>query len=138
MQLSPEQFINLSDIATVFLSNNTPVSDVIDTQMMGKRLKKARERKGLTLKELASQTGLIWSHIHGLEKGRNIPSLKTLAKITTALGTTPDVILAKNLPTSKTFLYEEFMEKFQQLSKPEQQIMAKIIAFQIDELESEK
>ncbi|AZO93322.1 cupin domain-containing protein [Halocella sp. SP3-1] len=50
---------------------------------VGKRLRKERIKYGLSLNELAEETGLSSSFLSLLENGKTIPSLKVLDKLTT-------------------------------------------------------
>jgi transcriptional regulator with XRE-family HTH domain len=55
---------------------------------LGRRLKHVRTLKGLTLKQLADAAACSESMLSKIENGRNNPSVTTLHKIATALGTT--------------------------------------------------
>lgn len=55
---------------------------------LGKKIKETRKLKGHTQEELAEMVGLSPNFIGYLERGRQVPSLKTLGKIATALGVT--------------------------------------------------
>lgn len=56
------------------------------TQPVGERLRELRVGRRLTLKEVASRAGLSESFVSQLERGRTGTSLKTLQRLTTALG----------------------------------------------------
>lgn len=51
-------------------------------------LKALRTSNGWTLKQLSERTGLSVSYLSDLERGRTLPSIDTLDKVLTALGTT--------------------------------------------------
>ena len=51
----------------------------------GERLKKLREAKGLTTRELAHSADIAYSQVWTLESGQGDPSLTTLLAIATAL-----------------------------------------------------
>ncbi|MBO8169311.1 MAG: helix-turn-helix transcriptional regulator [Thermoanaerobacteraceae bacterium] len=53
--------------------------------MLGKRIREARERKGLKQVDLAKLTGLANSTICDIEKDRIKPSIDSLAKIAEAM-----------------------------------------------------
>ncbi len=55
--------------------------------IVGKRLKKFRELKGISLEEIAKRTGLSLSFLEEMEKGTIFPSLGPILKISRALGT---------------------------------------------------
>ena len=52
---------------------------------LGERLREERRRRGLTLNQLAQQTGVTTGFLSQLERGKNSPSLLTLWRITDAL-----------------------------------------------------
>lgn len=51
-------------------------------------VKALRKTNELTIKQLAERTGLSISYISDIERGRTLPSIDTLDKLLTALGTT--------------------------------------------------
>lgn len=55
---------------------------------LGKKIRETRKLKGYTQEELAEMVELSPNFIGYLERGKQIPSLKTLDKIATALGVT--------------------------------------------------
>lgn len=65
----------------------------MDTKYIGRRIKAARERKGLTQEQLAEMVDLSPMHISVLERGAKPPKLETLINIANALGVTADVLL---------------------------------------------
>jgi transcriptional regulator with XRE-family HTH domain len=54
----------------------------------GERIRKLRRAKGWRQIDLAEQSGVHEVHISDLERGTREPGLRTLSKITLALGTT--------------------------------------------------
>lgn len=63
------------------------------TEAVGKKIKKAREEKGISQEELAYRTGLYRTYIGHLENARYSPSAFVLYKISKALGVPPGDIL---------------------------------------------
>jgi transcriptional regulator with XRE-family HTH domain len=53
--------------------------------LIGQRLRRLREQKGLSRQEVENRTGLLRVYISRIENGRTIPSLKTLERLATAL-----------------------------------------------------
>ena len=127
VKLTSNEFVCLNSILEVLTQNNEEKIGTINTQIMGKRLRKARNKKGITLRNMARQTKLTWGYLQNLEKGKSIPSLKTLQKLTTCLEISPDYLFANELPTSKNLLYEEFLESFSKRTKEKQQIAKNFI-----------
>ncbi len=53
--------------------------------LIGRRVKEARLKLGLTQERLASRANLHYSYVGQVERGNKVPSLKTLSKIARAL-----------------------------------------------------
>jgi transcriptional regulator with XRE-family HTH domain len=62
-------------------------------QPLGKRLMKLRREKGLTLKNLANETGLNSSYISRVEKGEVIPPVAVLLQLSRALEVDSSLLL---------------------------------------------
>ncbi len=63
--------------------------------MLGERIKKLRESKGLTQKELANQLGLTDGAIGFYEVGKRNPPLDTLNKLADFFGVSIDYLLGR-------------------------------------------
>ena len=61
--------------------------------MLGERLRIFRERRGLTLQEVASRSGLSRSYISEIENGKKQPSLKTLEALAGALNVALEALM---------------------------------------------
>jgi transcriptional regulator with XRE-family HTH domain len=59
---------------------------------VGPAIRALRERADLSQEELAGRAGLDRTYVSGIERGRRNPSVKSLQRITDALGTTLDVL----------------------------------------------
>lgn len=57
-----------------------------DNTTIADRLKEAREKKGITLRELSELTGINTSNISRIERGEVSPNLDTLQNLCKALG----------------------------------------------------
>jgi len=55
-------------------------------KVVGRNVKRARERKGLTQERLAEISGFSQQYISGLEQGRRNPTVVTLYELARALG----------------------------------------------------
>lgn len=53
---------------------------------VGEKIKQARERAGLTKKELAERLGVVYQTVSRFETGTRMPKIQMLKKISTALG----------------------------------------------------
>jgi transcriptional regulator with XRE-family HTH domain len=62
---------------------------------IGARLRNQRRNTGMTLAKLAEHSGVSVSYLSAVEKGVNLPSLQTLARIAEALGVTIPAVLAE-------------------------------------------
>lgn len=59
------------------------------TKVLGERIKKRREALGLSQEALADQTGVHWTFLGQVERGRRNLSLHNLLKIAAGLGVDP-------------------------------------------------
>jgi transcriptional regulator with XRE-family HTH domain len=62
---------------------------MLDKAELGKRIKKVRESKHLTLKNIEATAGISATHISEIERGKTSPTLGALMKISKALGKDP-------------------------------------------------
>lgn len=65
----------------------------MNTHAVGKRIKAAREAKGLTQEKLATLVGLILTHINVIERGLKIPNLDPFIASANALDISTDSLL---------------------------------------------
>lgn len=65
--------------------------------ILGLKLRRARQAKGLSLAELGQRTGLSVSYLNEIEKGRKYPKAEKLAALAGALGTTFDQLVSLKL-----------------------------------------
>ncbi|WP_427340509.1 helix-turn-helix domain-containing protein [Caloranaerobacter sp. DY30410] len=63
--------------------------------MVGKRIKKLRKERGLSLKELSKKTDISISFLSDIENGRSNPSLERLKDIARGLNTTVSYLLGE-------------------------------------------
>jgi transcriptional regulator with XRE-family HTH domain len=62
---------------------------MLDKSKLGKRIKKAREDKHLTLKNVEAVAGVSATHVSEIERGKTSPTLGALVRIAEALGRDP-------------------------------------------------
>jgi transcriptional regulator with XRE-family HTH domain len=60
---------------------------------LGKNLRAARERLGLTQEEVAARSGVQAGEISRIERGKRDPQVSTLEKIASAVGVPPGRLL---------------------------------------------
>lgn len=64
-----------------------------EAQEFAARLKKTRERQGLSQRELADRSGLTPAAISQLETGQREPTFSTIVRLATALRTSPNDLI---------------------------------------------
>jgi transcriptional regulator with XRE-family HTH domain len=72
----------------------------IDQQQLGRRLRQARERDGISLRQLAKRLGLSPSAVSQIETGLSQPSLRTLYALAGELSLSLDELLDHQPPVS--------------------------------------
>lgn len=65
----------------------------MDLKAVGRRIKAAREKAGLTQEDLAAKTNLSTTHISCIERGVKPPKLDTFVTIANAIGVSSDILL---------------------------------------------
>ena len=58
-------------------------------EKLGERLFEARDRAGFTLRELGQRSGVSWSSISAIEKGRQSATVETIERLALALNVRP-------------------------------------------------
>lgn len=74
-----------------------------DYTLIGKRIRKARENKGLTQEKLAEQLDVSNAYISKIERGRTPVNLERLSEICVVLEETPEYILEARTAQPMTF-----------------------------------
>jgi transcriptional regulator with XRE-family HTH domain len=77
----------------------------VDLEVVGQRLRAARDGRGLTLAQLASLTGLTKAHLSRLESGERQASIGALVGLSSALGTKVSVLLGEDADQSPLAVY---------------------------------
>lgn len=67
-------------------------------QSIGRTIRRLRQERGLTLKQFGERTELSGPFLSQLENGRAMPSVVTLHRVATSLGTTAQALLAGDDP----------------------------------------
>jgi len=97
---------------------------------IGERIKKIREARGLSQKEVATIIKMDQSQYSKLEKDKTDPSVSTLAKVATALGVQLSELFADDLLKDVNSYDKSLMEKISlidQLDEDEKKSIFKII-----------
>ncbi len=87
---------------------------MLDKAELGKRIKKVRESKHLTLKNIEAAAGISATHISEIERGKTSPTLGALMKISKALGKDPAYFIEEEElnDVSLVTLEDRVVEKF--------------------------
>lgn len=94
-----------------------------DYKLVGERIKRMRESRGLTQENLAETSGFSNSHISNVENGWTKVSLEGLVRIANALDVSSDELLRDNLKKSKDEFEAEVVEDLKDCSVQETQIL---------------
>jgi transcriptional regulator with XRE-family HTH domain len=68
----------------------------MDTGEIGRRVKAARQERGLTLKAVEASSGVSATHVSEIERGAASPTVGALVRIARALGRRPGYFLEEN------------------------------------------
>lgn len=93
----------------------------MDLKSIGRRIKAAREKKGLTQEQLAEIVDLSPMHISVIERGVKPPKLDTFIRIANALDASADNLLQDILERTSESFSSEIGELITSLPKKEQQ-----------------
>ena len=87
----------------------------MDLIAVGKRIKQARERRGMTQEELAERIDISASHMSVAERGKKGLKLETLVNIANALDVSPSELLQDVAVHAQVVTANELTEKIMQL-----------------------
>lgn len=102
----------------------------MDQKAIGKRIKSAREKKGLTQEQLAEQVNLSPMHISVIERGNKLPRLETLINIANVLDGSADILLQDVVNNQIKLHTSEASNLIAQLSREDQRrVLAALHSF---------
>ena len=102
----------------------------MDQKAIGKRIKSAREKKGLTQEQLAEQVNLSPMHISVIERGNKLPRLETLINIANVLDVSADILLQDVVNNQIKLHTSEASDLIAQLSREDQRrVLAALHSF---------
>ena len=102
----------------------------MDQKAIGKRIKSAREKKGLTQEQLAEQVNLSPMHISVIERGNKLPRLETLINIANVLDVSADILLQDVVNNQIKLHTSEASNLIAQLSREDQRrVLAALHSF---------
>lgn len=99
----------------------------IDGKAMGKRIKAARQKAGLTQEKLAEIIDVSVVHISNMESGTGNPSLNTLVNIANVLGVSTDELLCDSVAFCKPVYQKEMNESTADCNDFEVRMLAYIV-----------
>ena len=100
----------------------------VDYIAIGKRIKIARSKIGITQEKLAELAHLSTSHVSKIETGDTKLGLPTIVDIANALHTSVDALLADSVVYPDVFLKKDVDELLDGLSRSEIRIMTETMA----------
>ncbi|MFA5779327.1 MAG: helix-turn-helix transcriptional regulator [Elusimicrobiota bacterium] len=101
---------------------------------IGSKIRELRKMHGLTLEGLSDKAELDWSFLARIERGKAIPSIMTLIKITKALNITMEELFSvhkENFPKEENLLERAILQTVKKLSVPEKKRIFEIIRLAI-------
>ena len=100
----------------------------IDYNQLGKRIKRYRQKAHLTQEQLADKIDVATSTIAHGENGTSNPSLPLLLKIANALNVTLDQLVCDSLPVIDNYIEKDIADLIADCTTTEKQIIRDIIA----------
>ena len=94
---------------------------------VGPRLRLARERRGLSLKEVAEQTGAYISNLSCYESGKRTPALPLFVDLARVLGVSTDYLLGIDEEYTAAGELQEIVANLLQLPSGERRLLADVI-----------
>lgn len=95
--------------------------------LIGKRLKKAREDKGITQEKLSEYLDVSNSYVSKIERGKTSLNLNTFSTICDYLGVSMPFILTGSVSSSDNYMRNEIADLINKCSPAKVALAAKII-----------
>lgn len=102
-------------------------TDNIDYKAIGKRIRTARLKAGMTQELLAEKAGLSTTHMSNIETGSSKLSLPALISLADALGVSVDELLCDNVIRSWEVFSREIQDTLSDCDEYEIRILADIL-----------
>ncbi|MBD2845716.1 helix-turn-helix transcriptional regulator [Paenibacillus sp. IB182496] len=103
-----------------------------DYALIGKRIRKARESKGLTQEKLAEHLDVSNAYISKIERGRTPINLERLAELCVILDKNTEYILSGTNSRSDDFLRNEIIDMLEGCSPEKIKLIASIVRQIVD------
>lgn len=88
----------------------------MDKAELGKRIREARNKAGLTQEVLAEKADIGVMYLGEIERGLKMPSLKIFIKLVEALDISADYLLRNEVSSGRSFVYDEITQKLEGLT----------------------
>jgi len=98
-----------------------------DNQIIGSRIRKAREEKGVTQEYLAESMDVSNAYISKIERGKTPLNLDNLGKICHVLETSPEYILHGTNTTTRDFMRNEIIDMLEGCSADKIKLIVQVI-----------
>ena len=99
----------------------------VDYNLIGKRLKKAREDKGYTQETLAEYLDVSNAYVSKIERGKTSLNLNTFSSICDYLNVSMPFILTGSVSSSENYMRNEIADLINKCSSAKVALVAKII-----------
>ena len=109
------------------------MSYYINYKLLGKRIRKAREKKGMSQEDLGGEFDISGAYISRIELGKTRINLERLAQVCTVLDTDIGYILTGTVYESKNYQRDEIMRLLEGCKPDTIQLIKKIIEPVIEE-----
>ena len=95
--------------------------------LLGKRIKEIRKKRGLTQEKLAELAGIEIPSLSNIENGKSYPSMQTVLKVFKEFNITPDKFFDCEYYKNDNELENEIIEIIKKQSGDKKQILYRII-----------
>ena len=104
----------------------------MNTESIGKRIRKFREHKGWRQEDFAEKIGLSVTYTGMIERGEKVPKLETFITIANVLEVSADQLLADVLTTGYDIKSSALTEEIAKLTPTERERVYKVITAMIE------
>ncbi|OGS23739.1 MAG: hypothetical protein A2297_04980 [Elusimicrobia bacterium RIFOXYB2_FULL_48_7] len=94
---------------------------------IGSKIRDVRKKQNLTLEDLSDRAGLDWSFVARIERGKAVPSVMSLVKLSKALNISMAELFEKSSPPEDSLFEREIHSILNQLKTPEKERMLQIL-----------
>ena len=100
---------------------------VVDYHAIGRRIKAARLKCGITQEVLAERTGLSLPHISNIETGNTKLSLPAMIHVANALSVSVDTLLCDNVNQAKVVFEAELQQLLSDCTMAELRVLVEVL-----------